>query len=233
MPQRQSTRGVDMSETIKLYSYWRSSAAYRVRIGLALKALPYEYIAVNIAPGSAEQHGADFRDLEPQEQVPLLSDGDRLIRQSLAILEYLEETYELSGQALLPSEGRERARARGLAQLIACDIHPLGNLRVLQYLEQELGLDESARLAWLRHWLSRGLAAFEALVDNHPSTGDFAEGDFPSIADCCLVPQLYNARRFQLDLVPYPNLRRIEANCLALEAFQAAAPERQPDAPRG
>jgi maleylacetoacetate isomerase len=221
-----------MSGTIKLYSYWRSSAAYRVRIGLALKALPYEYVAVDLAPGSSEQFGSSYRDIEPQSQVPLLSDGDRLIRQSLAILEYIEETYELSGQALLPSEGRERARARGLAQLIACDIHPLGNLRVLRYLEQELGLDEARRLAWLHNWLSRGLAAFEALVDNHPSTGDFSEGDFPSIADCCLVPQLYNARRFKLDLEPYPNLRRIEANCLALEAFQQAAPERQPDAPQ-
>ena len=221
-----------MSGTIKLYSYWRSSAAYRVRIGLALKALPYEYVAVDLAPGSSEQFGSEYRDIEPQAQVPLLSDGDRLIRQSLAILEYIEETYELSGQALLPSESRERARARGLAQLIACDIHPLGNLRVLQYLEHQLGLDEARRLAWLHNWLGRGLAAYEALVDNHPSTGDFSEGDFPSIADCCLVPQLYNARRFKLDLEPYPNLRRIEANCLALEAFQQAAPERQPDAPQ-
>lgn len=222
-----------MSGSIKLYSYWRSSASYRVRIGLGIKQLPYEYIAVNLAAGGGEQHAEAFRRLEPQEQVPVLCDGDRVLRQSLAILEYLEEAYELSGEALLPSEARERARARSLAQLIACDIHPLGNLRVLQYLERELGLDEAARLRWLSHWLQRGLAAFEALVADHPSTGDFAEGDFPSIADCCLVPQLYNARRFGVDLSPFPNLRRIEANCMDLEAFQAAAPERQPDAPAG
>lgn len=220
-----------MSGSIKLYSYWRSSASYRVRIGLGIKQLPYEYIGVNLAAGGGEQHAEAFRRLEPQEQVPVLCDGDRVLRQSLAILEYLEEAYELSGEPLLPSEARERARARSLAQLIACDIHPLGNLRVLQYLERELGLDESARLRWLGHWLQRGLAAFEALVADHPSTGDFAEGDFPSIADCCLVPQLYNARRFGVDLSPYPNLCRIEANCMDLEAFQAATPERQPDAP--
>ena len=216
---------------MKLYSYWRSSASYRVRIGLGLKQLPYDYIAVNLAAGGGEQHSDPFRELEPQAQVPVLQDGDRVIRQSLAILEYLEEAYELSGAALLPSESRERARARGLAQLIACDVHPLGNLRVLQYLQRELGLDEAGKNRWLSHWLHRGLAAFEALVADHPSTGDFAEGDLPTIADCCLVPQLYNARRFGIDLGDFPNLRRIEANCLQLPAFDQARPEQQPDAP--
>jgi len=220
-----------MASTMKLYSYWRSSAAYRVRIALGLKELTYDYYPVNLAHGGGEQFSADYTELEPQNQVPLLVDGERVIHQSLPIIEYLEENYELTGASLMPSEVRERARARGLAQLIACDVHPLGNLRVLKYLEHELGLDEAARLAWIRHWLGRGLAAFEALVADHPSTGDYCEGDAPSIADCCLIPQLYNARRFGLDLSSFPTICRIESLCLTHPAFEAAHPSAQPDAP--
>ncbi len=221
-----------MTSSMKLYSYWRSSAAYRVRIALGLKELGYDYYPVHLAQGEGEQFSDEYSELEPQNQVPLLADGERLIRQSLPIIEYLEENYELTGASLMPTEVRERARARGLAQLIACDVHPLGNLRTLKYLQNELGLDDAARLRWIQHWLSRGLRAFEALIADHPSTGDFCEGDAPSIADCCLIPQLYNARRFELDLSPYPTICRIEENCADLPAFSAAHPSVQPDAPK-
>ena len=221
-----------MASSMKLYSYWRSSAAYRVRIALGLKELAYDYYPVHLAQGGGEQFSDEYADLEPQNQVPLLVDGERIIRQSMAIMEYLEESYELSGVSLMPSEVRERARARGLAQLIASDVHPLGNLRVLKYLQNELGLDEAARIRWIQHWLSRGLSAFEALIADHPSTGEYCEGDAPTVADCCLIPQLYNAHRFKLDMSAYPTLSRIEATCLDHPAFAAAHPSAQPDAPQ-
>jgi maleylacetoacetate isomerase len=161
--------------------------------------------------------------------VPALQHGQRLIRQSMAIIEYLDETF--ADQPLLPATARERARVRGLAQVIACDMHPLGNLRVLQYLEREFRATPEQREAWIRHWLALGFAAIEALLAENPSTGEFCDGDQPGLADCLLVPQLYNARRFGLDLDPYPTVRRIEARCLELEAFRRAAPEAQPDAP--
>ncbi len=220
-----------MPSSMKLYSYWRSSAAYRVRIALGLKDLVYDYYPVHLAQGGGEQFGSEYSALEPQNQVPLLRDGERVIRQSMAIMEYLEESYELSGASLMPRQVRERARARGLAQLIASDVHPLGNLRVLKYLESELGLDQAARLRWIQHWLNRGLSAFEALIADHPSTGEYCEGDAPTIADCCLIPQLYNARRFKLDMSAYPTISRIEATCLQHPAFEAAHPSAQPDAP--
>ncbi len=219
-----------MSEMLSLYSYWRSSAAYRVRIALHLKGLAYAQQPIHLLNNGGEQRSAEFRELNPQALVPVLMDGERAVRQSLAIIEYLDESFP--AVPLLPAMARDRARVRSLAQLIACDVHPLANLRVQQYLERELGVDQSGREAWSRHWIAEGLAAFEALVFDNPSSGEYCEGDIPGIADCCLIPQMYNARRLQMDLSPYPTLLRIEASCLALPAFQQAAPERQPDAPQ-
>lgn len=214
---------------LRLYSYWRSSAAYRVRIALNLKGLDYQLVPVHLLRDGGEQHAPAYRVVNPQGLVPALQHGQRLIRQSMAIIEYLDETF--ADQPLLPATARERARVRGLAQVIACDMHPLGNLRVLQYLEREFQATPEQREAWIRHWLALGFAAIEALLAENPSTGEFCDGDQPGLADCLLVPQLYNARRFGLDLDPYPTVRRIEARCLELEAFRRAAPEAQPDAP--
>lgn len=217
-----------MNGKLRLYGYWRSSAAYRVRIALNLKGLEYESVPVHLVRDGGEQRGAGFLALNPQGLVPVLMDGERIVRQSLAIIEYLDELHP--APPLLPASARDRARVRALALAVACDIHPLNNLRVMQYLERELDAAEPQRLAWMRHWMAEGLAALEAQVAGHPSTGDFCEGELPSLADCCLVPQLYNARRFGMDLSAYPTLLRIEANCQALEAFDAARPERQADA---
>ena len=217
-----------MSDALTLYSYWRSSAAYRVRIGLNLKGLAYETRPVHLVRDCGEQHADDYRALNPQALVPMLVDGERRITQSLAILEYLDETFPKP--ALLPADTRGRARVRSLAMLVACDIHPLNNLRVLQYLKRENGLEQPAIDAWMLHWMREGFAAMEEMLADDPATGTFCHGETPTIADCCLVPQLYNARRFALDLSPYPTLVRIEADCLALPAFDAARPENQPDA---
>lgn len=214
---------------LTLYSYWRSSAAYRVRIGLNRKGLRYTLTPVHLVRDGGEQHQPDYRKLNPQGLVPTLLDGERVFRQSLAILEYLDEVYP--GAPLLPSKPRARAHARALALLLACETHPLDNLRVLQYLNREMGVDEAGRQAWYHHWLGQGLSAFEQLTADHPATGAFSCGDEPGIADCCLVPQVYNARRFKHDLAPYPTIRAIYANCLKLPAFKDAAPENQPDAP--
>jgi maleylacetoacetate isomerase len=218
-----------VDSTIRLYSYWRSSASYRVRIALNLKQLKHEVVPVNLIKDGGEQHHADFHQMNPQERVPVLIDGGRIIRQSLAIIEYLDEVYD--GNHLLPGTARERARARGLAHLIATDISPMGNLSVLQYLEKEDGMPQIERERWMRHWIEGGFAALEEMLADNPSTGDFCEGDVPSIADCCLVPQVYNARRFEVDLTPYPTIRRINDHCLGLPAFELARPERQSDAP--
>jgi maleylacetoacetate isomerase len=218
-----------VTEPLRLFSYWRSSAAYRVRIGLALKGLPYETVPVHLVRDGGEQHSATYRETNPQELVPVLQHGNRLYRQSLAILEYLDETWP--DTPLLPALARDRARVRALAQLVACDIHPLNNLRVLQYLEHEWNAPQPERDEWVRHWIALGFDAMEASLADHPATGEFCEGDAPTLADCCLVPQLYNARRFGLDIGRWPTIARIEAACLALPAFDAARPERQPDSP--
>ena len=214
---------------LQLYSYWRSSASYRVRIGLNLKGLAYEIIPVHLVREGGAQHSAQFRQINPQQLVPVLQHGHRKLRQSLAILEYLDEVWP--EPALLPSTSRDRQRARALAHLIACDIHPLNNLRVLQYLEQEWNVPQPERDEWVRHWITEGLAAAEAMLADHPSTDTYCEGTLPGLADCCLIPQLYNARRFGVDVTAYPTLQRIEEACLALPEFDAARPERQPDAP--
>lgn len=219
-----------MSEKLRLYGYWRSSASYRVRIALNLKRLAYEQAPVHLLREGGEQHQDSFRQINPIGLVPVLQHGQRLLRQSMAIIEYLDEL--LPTPPLLPATARDRVRVRSLSLLVACDVHPLCNLRVLQYLEREFGAGEAARNAWMRHWIEEGLTAMESLVAGSPSTGDFCEGEIPGMADCFLVPQLYNARRHGLDLSPYPTLLRIEATCNQLPEFDAARPERQPDAPQ-
>ncbi len=211
---------------MKLYSYHRSSAAYRVRIALNLKGLPYEYLPVNLRQG--EQRAAPFRAINAQELVPVLCDDRGAFTQSLAILEYLEERYP--EPALLPHAPEARARVRAIALAIACDIHPLDNLRVLQYLTGTLGASEEAKNNWYRHWIELGLSALEAQLASDPATGPFCHGALPTFADICLIPQLANARRVPLPLDAYPTLLGIEAACAALPAFAAAAPPRQPDA---
>ena len=218
-----------MADQLKLYSYWRSSAAYRVRIGLNLKGLPYETVPVHLVRDGGEQHADDYRELNPQELVPVLKHGERVLRQSLAILEYLDETWPQP--ALMPVPTRDRQRVRAIAQTIACEIHPLNNLRVLQYFTNTWNVPQPEREEWIRHWVVDGFTALEKMLDGHPSTGEFCDGELPTVADCCLVPQVYNARRFGVDIEQFPTIARIERTCLALPAFEAARPENQPDAP--
>ena len=219
------------SGSIRLYSYWRSSAAYRVRIALNLKGLPYETVPVHLAREGGEQHKPPFSDLNPQELVPVLLHGSRILRQSMAIMEYLDETWPTP--PLMPTTARDRQRVRAIAQMIACDIHPLNNLRVLQFFENTWNVPQAERDAWVRHWMQVGFEALEDTLADNPSTGTFCDGEMPTMADCCLVPQVYNAVRFGVDLAPYRTIRRINEACLALEAFEAARPENQPDAPVG
>lgn len=219
-----------MTDDLRLYGYWRSSAAYRVRIGLNLKGLAYESVPVHLIRDGGEQHLPPFAQTNPQKLIPVLQHGERLVRQSLAILEYIDEVWS-DAPSLLPATARGRARVRSLSLMVACDIHPLNNLRVLQYLEREWNAPQPERDEWVRHWIREGFDAFEALLADDPATGTFCEGDQPTMADCCLIPQIYNARRFAVDLAPYPTIRRIEAGCLALPAFDDARPERQADAP--
>lgn len=213
---------------MKLYGYWRSSAAWRVRIALGLKGLACETVPVHLLRDGGEQRQPAFLGLNPQGLVPALEDEGRVLTQSLAIIEYLEETHP--APPLLPADPAGRARVRSLAQLVACDIHPLNNLRVLEYLRDGLGHDEATRTAWVRHWVAAGLTAFEARLASESQAGEFCHGDRPGLADCCLVPQLYNARRFGCPLDAYPTLLRVEAACNGQEAFRRAAPEQQPDA---
>ena len=219
------------TRTRTLYSYWRSSAAYRARIALNIKGIQYEIAAVNLVNDGGEQHALAYHDLNPQELVPTLMDGERVIRQSLAIIEYLDEMYPQTAP-LMPPEPRSRARVRALALAVACDIHPLNNTRVLKYLEHELGVPQVERERWIRHWIALGLTSIEELVANDVVAGKFCHGDAPTLADVVLVPQIYNARRWGMDMAEYPALQRIEANCLRLDAFDRARPERQPDAPK-
>ncbi|HBK55313.1 MAG TPA: maleylacetoacetate isomerase [Xanthomonadales bacterium] len=215
--------------TLRLYSYWRSSAAYRVRIALNLKQLPHEVVPVDLLKDGGEQHSEAYRRLNPQGLVPLLLHGSRAIGQSLAIIEYLDETWP--DRPLLPTTVRERARVRALAQAIACDIHPLNNLRVLRFFKDEWQVPQSERDGWVEHWIRTGFATLETLLAESPSTGVFCEGERPGLADCCLVPQVYNARRFNVDLAAFPTIARIDAACRARPEFDAARPERQIDAP--
>jgi maleylpyruvate isomerase len=211
---------------MKLYSYFRSSAAYRARIALHLKGLAFDYEPVHLRKG--EQNAEAYRALNRQELVPTLIDGDTAITQSLAIIEYLDERHP--DPPLLPSTPAGRARVRAIALAICCDIHPLNNLRVLRYLVRTLNIGEEAKDAWYRHWIDTGLSALEGQLAADASTGKFCHGDVPTMADVCLVPQLANARRANIPLDSYPTLLRIDTSCRALDAFARAAPDRQPDA---
>jgi maleylacetoacetate isomerase len=213
---------------MKLYTYFRSSASYRVRIALNLKNLTVDLIPIHLVKHGGEQLQPEFRALNPDGLVPVLIDGDQTITQSLAIIEYLDELHP--SPPLLPASPRERAYVRGIALSIACDIHPLNNLRVLRYLKRELQVADDAKDGWYRHWCEQGLAALEQSLSRDPRVGRFCLGDTPSLADCCLIPQIYNAQRMHSDLSAMPTLMRINDNCLALPAFANAAPEMQPDA---
>lgn len=216
------------AEPVRLYGYWRSTAAWRVRLALGLKGLEWQYCPVHLLRDGGEQRQPGFLRRNPQGLVPALEIDGQVLTQSLAIIEYLEETRPQP--ALLPGDPAGRARVRSLAQLVASDLHPLNNLRVLQYLGGPLALAEAQRNAWYRHWVATGLAALETRLAREPGTGRFCHGDAPGVADCCLVPQLYNARRYDCPLEDYPTLLRIESACRELDAFVAASPERQPDA---
>ena len=211
-----------------LFDYFRSSAAYRVRIALNLKGLSAVPRFVHLRRNGGEQHGEAYKNVNPQELVPTLVHDGRTIGQSLAILEYLDEI--VPEPPLLPATPWERARVRQLALAIVCDIHPLNNLRVLQYLKQALSIDEAARTAWQRHWITKGFAALENLLARDAATGRFCHGDTAGLADICLIPQMANARRIEMNLSSYPTLLRIEEEALALPAFARARPENQSDA---
>lgn len=208
-----------------LYGYSMSSASYRVRIALALKGLEATTVAKQLRRG--EHRLKDFLQINPQGFVPALGlDDGHVLTQSVAIIEYLDEVYPLP--PLLPVEPLERAGVRALCQIIACDVHPLNNLRVLQYLETSMGQSQSARDTWYRHWIEAGFTALEDLLARDPKRGRFCYGDAPTMADVYLVPQVFNARRFSVDLAPFPRIVAIDAACLEIASFSGAAPEKQP-----
>lgn len=212
----------------KLYGYFRSSAAFRARIALNLKGLDYAGAVIHLVKNGGEQFAPEYRALNPQALVPVLQDGDLTLTQSLAIIEYLDEVYP--EPPLLPPTAAQRARVRSIALMIACEIHPLNNLRVLRYLVKDLKVTEAQKDEWYRHWVVSGLEPLETRLANDPATGHCCHGDVPGLADICLVPQLANARRFNIALDAFPTLVRIEQNCMALKPFQDAAPSAQPDA---
>ena len=213
---------------LKLYTYFRSSAAYRVRCALNLKGMNWEAVPVHLVRDGGEQNQPAYRARSPLGTVPALETEAGVITQSLAIIEYLDDTQPQP--PLLPASAEGRARVRAIAQTIACDIHPVNNLRVLQYLGRYFGASQEQKDAWYRHWVNEGLAAVEKLLAGHPATGTFCHGEMPTMADCCLVPQVFNARRFNCPLDALPTIRRIVDACEQLPAFQNAAPASQPDA---
>jgi maleylacetoacetate isomerase len=211
---------------IQFHGYFRSSSAYRCRIAFNLKGVEYDFTSVHLRKGGGQQKTPAYRALNPQALVPTLQDGDFTLGQSLAIIEWLEETQP--GPALLPGEANLRAQVRAFAQVIACDVHPLQNLRVLDYLKDQFGADQAALDAWCGRWIADGLAACEALLAARPQT-PFCFGQTPSLADICLIPQVFSAARFKVDISNLPNITRITEACNALPAFAAAHPKTQPD----
>jgi maleylacetoacetate isomerase len=210
---------------LKLYTYFRSSAAFRVRIALNLKRLEWEPKVVWLPTG--EQAGADYLSVNPQALVPTLEEGDSRLAQSMAIIEYLDESHPQP--PLLPGNARDRARIRSLAQLVACDIHPVNNLRILKYLKREMNQSQEAIDGWYRHWCNEGLGAFERqLADG--GAGEFSHGNQATMADICLVPQIFNAQRFDVDMKQFPRAMAIFERCMAIDAFDTAQPSRQPEA---
>ena len=213
---------------MKLYTFFRSSASYRVRIALNLKGLQYEQAPIHLRRGGGEQLSPAYKAINPQALVPALEDGGKILTQSLAIIEYLEERYPQP--PLLPRDPADKAVVRSMALIIACEIHPVQNLRVLQYVKREYNQSDEQVNRWAQHWIDLGLAALEQMIVAQPRRGRFCFGDTPTLADICLVPQLGNARRYGCDLSPYPAIMEIEKNSMALPAFADAAPEKQPDA---
>lgn len=211
---------------MKLYGFSRSSAAFRVRIALNLKGIAWEHVNISLPDG--DQFDDGYRKLNPQGRVPTLIDGDKILYQSMAILEYLEETQPKP--AFLPSDPLGRARVRGLADIIACDIHPLNNLAILKFLGGEMGVDKDAvDVTWYQHWIYEGFDALEAHLANDSDTGTFAHGETPGLVDICIVPQVFNAERYKCDLSAYPRLISIFAECMKLDAFDSAQPSKQPN----
>jgi maleylacetoacetate isomerase len=219
----------EQRDSLVLYSYWRSSSSYRVRIALELKGVEYQQQALNLVRNGGEQNLAAYHKINPLGLVPALVHGDQVVVQSMAICEYLEELFPLP--SLLPRDLSGRARVRGMAQSIASEIQPMNNLGVTKYLKEVMGQREEEILDWYAHWITRGFSAVERWLESD-ATGLFCHGGEPGLADCFLVPQVYNAERFACDLEPYPKIRRITAQCRKLSAFRAAAPETQPDAPK-
>lgn len=211
---------------MKLHGYFRSSAAFRVRIALNLKKLTADAVLVNLQAG--DQSSEAFRKINPQGRVPALEINDHILVQSLAIVEYLEES--VPQPAFLPQDHLGRARVRAIANIISCDIHPLNNLAVLNYLRDSLDADEDQRTAWYRHWVAQGFDGVEPLLADSDDTGKFCHGDTPGLADICLVPQVFNAQRFDCDFASYPTISRIFDQCMAVEAFDLAQPSKQPEA---
>jgi len=211
---------------MQLYNYFRSSASYRVRIALALKGLDYDYLPVHLA--RSEHLKESYAQVSPTRLVPVLKDGDKLLSQSLAIIEYLDETHP--NPPLLPGDAFARARIRSLTLDVACEIHPLNNLRVLRYLVHDLKVSEDDKNRWYRHWVESGLEALERQLAGHPSTGRFCHGDTPTMADCALVPQIANAQRFDCRLDHVPTVMRIYGECMQLDAFGKTQPSACPDA---
>ena len=211
-----------------LYTYFRSSAAYRVRIALNLKGLTATQIPVHLVRDGGEHLKPEYKAINPQGLVPVFGEDGMRVSQSLAILEYLEEKYPAT--PLLPSALADRAYVRQLGLVIACEIHPINNLRVLKYLTGTLGVADAAKSDWIKHWIAQGFEALEAEITAAGKAGGFCFGDTPTLADCCLVPQVFNARRFEVDLSPYPTLVAIDKRCAALPAFQQAHPSAQADA---
>ncbi len=211
---------------MKLFDYFRSSAAYRVRIALNLKGLPYEHASINLLKG--EEASESYHETNPQNLVPTLEHAGQILTQSMAICEFLDETHP--EPSILPGTALERAQIRALAQAVSCDIHPINNLRVLKYLTANLGITEEQKITWYKHWVIEGFSAIESLLASSPSAVTYCHGTTPTLADICLIPQVFNARRFKVDMTPYPIINQVEEQCLLLPAFARAKPESQPDA---
>lgn len=212
---------------MQLYSYFRSSASYRVRIALNLKGLPYDYVPIHLLRGGGEQFSSAYRKLNHDAIVPTLVDDGHALQQSLAIVEYLEETHPTP--PLLPATAVDRAHVRSIALQIACEIHPLNNLRVLKYLKHTVGVTDDVKDAWYRHWVEAGFETLEARLAGDARTGKLCFGDSPTLADICLVPQVFNAQRFKVDTTRFPTIQRIYDHAVQLDAFERAAPGQQPD----
>ncbi|RUR19585.1 maleylacetoacetate isomerase [Legionella qingyii] len=210
---------------MKLYDYFRSTACYRVRIALNLKNITYEQVNIHLVNHGGEQHSAEYREINPQELVPCLEINGQIISQSLAIIDYLDETYPIP--KLLPQNPWDKATVRSLALIVACDMHPLNNLRVLNQLKEQFQANETQVIEWYHHWLKAGFDALEAKLSHIKRSQPFCFGDAVTLADLCLVPQVYNAHRFHFAMDNYPLINEINAHCLTLEPFRKAAPELQ------